>query len=81
MGDTRRNFRVVAVDGYDKNILYKCMKISKTKLNVIKINKYNIIKTKFAILIMGNFTSLCMFIYVYIYVEARQRSVLASSLG
>lgn len=66
MGDTRRNFRVVAVDGYDKNILYKCLKISKNKLNVIKINKCNIIiKIKFAILIMGNFMSLCMFIYVY----------------
>lgn len=43
MGDTRRNFRVVAVDDYNKNILYKCLKISKNKLNVIKINKYNII--------------------------------------
>lgn len=66
MGDTRRNFRVVAVDDYNKNILYKCLKISKNKLNVIKINKYNIIiKIKFAILIMGNFMSLCMFTYVH----------------
>lgn len=66
MGDTRRNFRVVAVDDYNKNILYKCLKNSKNKLNVIKINKYNIIiKIKFAILIMGNFMSLCMFTYVY----------------
>lgn len=30
-GDTRKNWRGVAVDGYNQHTFYKCMKVSKNK--------------------------------------------------